>query len=383
MYKPFNFNMINRILASVLIITLVAACKPKDSAEAKKAELEKLKKELIVTQQKITDLERELKVAPDATSVAKNTVSIIQTKDTVFKHYLVVQGKVDSDDNLWLTPKIPGAALVSLNVIRGQKVTKGQVLATQESGALQQNIEQVKNSADLATTIYKKQKALWDQKIGSEIQYLTAKNNMEAAQKSLSSLQEQLSLYTMRSPINGTVDDVTLKQGEVPTPGIGGVRVVDYSKAKVVADISENYAAKVNAGDKILITYPDINRNVESTVRTASKVINSSSRTFMIEATPGGSTDNLHPNMIAVLKINDYTNPSARIIPVNVIQTDENGQFVYVVDNSNGTNIARKKKITAGQTYEGKAEVLSGISDGDKIISSGYQNVVDGQPVNL
>jgi len=137
MYKPFNFNMINRILASVLIISLVAACKPKDSADAKKAELEKLKKELIVTQQKITDLERELKISPDATSVAKNTVSVIQTKDTVFKHYLVVQGRVDSDDNIWLTPKIPGASLTSLAVIRGQKVVKGQVLATQESGALQ------------------------------------------------------------------------------------------------------------------------------------------------------------------------------------------------------------------------------------------------------
>jgi len=383
MYKPFNFNMINRILASVLIISLVAACKPKDSADAKKAELEKLKKELIVTQQKITDLERELKISPDATSVAKNTVSVIQTKDTVFKHYLVVQGRVDSDDNIWLTPKIPGASLTSLAVIRGQKVVKGQVLATQESGALQQNIEQVKNSAELATTIFKKQKALWDQKIGSEIQYLTAKNNMEAAQKNLSAMQEQLSLYTMRSPINGTVDDVTLRLGEVPTPGVGGVRVVDYTKAKVVADISENYASKVNAGDKILISYPDINKNVESTVRTASKVINSSSRTFTIEATPGGSTDNLHPNMIAVLKINDYTNPNARIIPINVIQTDENGQFVYVVDNIGGQNIAKKKKITEGQTYEGMTEVLSGINDGDKIISSGYQNVVDGQPVSL
>ncbi len=376
--------MINRFIASILIITLVAACKPKDSTEAKKAELEKLKKDLAVTQQKITDLERELKIAPDATSVAKNTVSIIQTKDTVFKHYLVVQGKVDSDDNLWLTPKIPGASLVSLNVIRGQKVTKGQVLATQESGALQQNIEQVKNSMDLATTIYKKQKALWDQKIGSEIQYLTAKNNMEAAQKNLSSLQEQLSLYTLRSPINGTVDDVTLRSGEVPTPGTGGVRVVDYTKAKVVADISENYASKVNAGDKILISYPDINRlNIESTVRTAAKVINSSSRTFTIEAAPGGSTDNLHPNMIAILKINDYTNAHAREVPVNVIQNDENGQFVYVIENQGGQNIAKKKKITAGQTYEGITEVLGGISDGDKIISSGYQNVVDGQPVSL
>ena len=383
MYKPFNFNMINRIIASVLIISLVAACKPKDSAEAKKAELEKLKKELVVTQQKITDLERELKVAPDATSVAKNTVSIIQTKDTIFKHYLVVQGKVDSDDNLWLMPKVPNTSIVSVAVVRGQKVTKGQVLAVQESGALQQSIEASKTTLGLLTTVYKKQKALWDQNIGSEIQYLSAKNNMESAQKGLSVLEESLSLYTLRSPINGTVDDVTLKAGEIPIPPASGVRIVDYTKAKVVADISENYASKVNAGDKILISYPDISRNVESTVRTASKVINSSSRTFMVEATPGGSTDNLHPNMIAVLKINDYTNPKARIIPVNVIQTDESGQFVYVVDNTSGQNIAKKKKITAGQTYEGMTEVLSGINDGDKIISSGYQNVVDGQPVSL
>jgi len=381
--KKSNFNMINRFIASMLIISLMIACKPKDSTEAKKAELEKLKKDLVATQQKITDLEKELKIAPDATAVAKSTISVIMTKDTVFKHYLVVQGKVDSDDNLWLTPKIPGASVINLPVVRGQKVTKGEILATQESGALQESIDQVKNSLSLATTIYKKQKALWDQKIGSEIQYLTAKNNMESAQKNLASLEQQLSLYTLRSPINGTVDDITIKLGEVPTPGMGGIRVVDYTKAKVVADISENYASKINAGDKILINYPDINLNIESTVRTVSKVINASSRTFSIEAKPGDKIENLHPNMISILKINDYTNNKARVVPVNVIQNDESGPFVYIIDNSNGQNIARKKKITAGQTYEGMTEVLAGISDNDKIISSGYQNVVDGQPVNL
>jgi len=368
-------------------MTLVAACKPKDSTEAKKAQLEKLKKDLVVTQQKITDLERELKISPDATSVARNVVSVIETKDTIFKHYLVVQGKVDSDDNIWLTPKVSGitnAAIVSLPVVRGQKVSKGQVLAVQESGALEQQIEQSKTSLELATIKYKRQKALWDQKIGTEIDYLSDKNAVEAAQKGLAAQEEQLSMYTLRSPINGTVDDITLKLGEVPTPSTSGIRVVDYTKAKVVADISENYASKVNAGDKILISYPDINRmNVESTVRTASKVINASSRTFTIEAAPGATTDNLHPNMIAILKINDYTNTHARVVPINVIQNDESGQFVYVIENQGTMNIAKKRKITSGQTYEGMTEILSGINDGDKIISSGYQNVVDGQPVSL
>jgi hypothetical protein len=140
----------------------------------------------------------------------------------------------------------------------------------------------------------------------------------------------------------------------------------------------------IHQGDQVLISYPDINRlDVVSKVRTASKVIDASSRTFTIEAESGNNVKDLHPNMIAIVKINDYTNPKARLIPVNVIQNDENGQFVFVVDNTSGKNIAKKKKIKAGQTYNGMTEILVGIGDGDKIISSGYQNVVDGQPVNL
>ena len=384
MYKQYISDKLIRTITILFLLAIVAACKPKDSTDAKKAKLEKLKKELAITQNQIADLEKELKLSPHASSVAKNTVSIIQTRDTVFKHYVVVQGKVDSDDNLFLNFKIPGAAITSLQVIRGQKVTKGQVLATQEAGSMVESIAQVKNSYELAKTIFTKQKNLWDQKIGSEIQYLTAKNNMESLQKQLATMYEQLSLYTVRSPIDGTVDDYNIKNGEVPIPGMSGIRVVDYAKSKVVAQISENYASIIHQGDQVLISYPDINRlDVVSKVRTASKVIDASSRTFTIEAESGNNVKDLHPNMIAIVKINDYTNPKARLIPVNVIQNDENGQFVFVVDNTSGKNIAKKKKIKAGQTYNGMTEILVGIGDGDKIISSGYQNVVDGQPVNL
>jgi len=374
--------MISRILSVVAIVFMVVACKPKDSTDAKKAKLEQLKKDLQVTQSQISALEKELNISSDDSKV-KSTVSVISTKDTVFKHYIQVQGRIESDQNLWLMPKIPGASITSLNVKRGDKVTKGQVLAIQESGSMSNSIDEIKNSLDLAKTVYQKQKNLWDQKIGTEIQYLSAKNNKDALEKRLATMQEQLSLYTLRAPISGTIDDLTLKLGEIPTPGTGGIRLVDYTKAKVVADISENYASKVNGGDQVLLKYPDINRDVTTKVRTVSRVINSSARTFTIEAEPGPITNDLHPNMIAIVKINDYTNPKARLVPINVIQNDEKGQFVYVVDKEGNQNIAKKKIVTVGQTYDGLSEILSGIGDNDQVISSGYQNVVDGQPVNL
>jgi RND family efflux transporter MFP subunit len=374
--------MINRIIAMVLMVTIIAACKPTDPTAAKKAKLEQLKKEVQAKQQEIAALEKEMKVVPDAGAANKSTVSVVQTKDTVFKHYIVVQGKIESDQNIWLTPKVPGAAITSLNVKRGDKVSKGQVLATLESGTVSNSMDEVKNSLDLATTVYQKQKNLWDQKIGSEIQYLTAKNNKDAMEKRLATMREQLSMYTLRSPITGTVDDLTLKLGEIPTPGLGGIRVVDYSKAKVTADISENYTGKIKVGDQILLHYPDINKDVTSKVRTVSRVIDASARTFKMEAEPGPTAD-LHPNMIAIVKINDYTNSKARVIQVNVIQNDEKGPFVYVIEKTGNQNIARKKPVTVGQNFDGLTEITSGISDNDMIISSGYQNVVDGQPVNL
>ena len=383
MQNILKIKMINKILAMATIVITVAACQPKsESADAKKAKLEQLKKDLQNTQQQIATLEKELKISPDAGKV-QNTVAVVSTKDTVFKHYIQVQGRIESDQNLWLMPKMPGAAITSLNVKRGDKVSKGQVLAVQESGAMANQIDEIKNQLDLAKTMYQKQKNLWDQKIGTEIQYLSAKNNKEALEKRLATAQEQLSLYTLRAPISGTIDDLTLKLGEIPTPGIGGIRLVDYTKAKVVADISENYASKVNTGDQVLLSYPDIKRNVTTKVRTVSRVINSSARTFTIEAEPGSVTNDLHPNMIAIVKINDYTNQKARLVPINVVQNDEKGQFVYVVEKQGTQSIAKKKVVTVGQTYEGLTEILKGIEDNDQIISSGYQNVVDGQPVNL
>jgi len=374
--------MINRIITMAVIIAIVAACKPKDGADSKKAKLEQLKKDLQTTQQQIASLEKELKVSPEVSKV-KSTVSVVATKDTVFKHYIQVQGRVESDQNLWLMPKIPGAAITSLNVKRGDRVSKGQVLSVQESGAMSNSIDEIKNSLDLAKITYQKQKNLWDQKIGTEMQYLSAKNGKEALEKKLATMKEQLSLYTLRAPISGTVDDLTLKLGEIPLPGTGGIRLVDYTKAKVVADISENYASKIKAGDQVLLRYPDINRDVTTKVRTVSRVINSSARTFSIEAEPGNVTNDLHPNMIAIVKINDYTNPKARLIPINVVQNDEKGQFVYIIEKEGNQTIAKKKIVRVGLTYDGLTEILSGIGDNDQIISSGYQNVVDGQPVNI
>jgi RND family efflux transporter MFP subunit len=368
------------IYSAVIAFTLVlAACHNAGQPKDKKAKLEALKKQQTEIQQQIADLEKELNIAD--TSAASTVVGVTAAQPSVFKHYLEVQGRVESDENIFVVPRAMGV-LTSVRVQRGDKVHKGQVLATMDPGPLSASLQQVKTQLQLASNIYERQKNLWNQKIGTEVQYIQAKSNMEALQAQLASMNEQLSMYTVTAPIDGTVDDLNLKTGEMPALG-GGIRIVNYAKSKVLADIAESYLGKIKAGDEVIVNFPDINQQITTTVKTVSSAINTASRTFAVEITVDAAKYNLHPNMIAVVKINDYTNKSVITVPMNAVQHDEQGSFVYVLSQDGGKNTAHKKSIKAGQNYGNQLEVLSGLNAGDKVITTGYQNVAEGQNVAL
>ncbi len=362
-------------LAGTLLLASCGGSSTKDP----KAELAKLKGEQAATQAKITELEA--KTGGPATAAA-TPVSVMNAKPESFKSYLEVQGRVDFDQNATVGSRAAGS-LTSIRVQRGDRVSKGQVLATVDASILDASMAELRTRMDLARIVYQKQKGLWDQQIGTEIQYLQAKNNYQALQRNLATLNQQKALYNVVAPFSGTVDEVLPKLGEITAPGAPVVRLTSGTGSKILADVSEAYGNSIKAGDNAVVTIPDLgDKELPATVRVVSRSINATSRTFTVELRlKNAKAANLRPNMVATVRIQNYAAASATVIPVDLVQHDEENSYVYVVAQEAGKAVAKKRIIKTGNTYNGKVEVTSGLTGEDKIISGGYQNLNEGQKV--
>ena len=208
---------------------------------------------------------------------------------------------------------------------------------------------------------------------------MTAKNNKENLEKALATLNDQLEMTRIKSPINGSVEEVNLKVGQMASPGLPAVRVVNFSTVKVVAEIAEAYAPKIKPGNKVIVFFPDFNTEVNSTIRFTSKYINPVNRTFVSEVRLGPSNVQYRANMMAVVRINDYHNPLAFTIPVTLVRETSEGKYIYVAKQENGKLVARRLPVTVGSTYNGLAEITAGITAGDKIITTGFNSLIDGE----
>jgi RND family efflux transporter MFP subunit len=352
-------------------ILLLAACsKPKD----KKTELADLQKQQAELNTKITKLQAEVGTT-DSTKAIE--VGVAEVKTGSFTNYVQIQGKIDAQDNVTAYPQSPGT-ITNIYVKPGQRVAKGQVLVQLDNSVLQQNIAQGEAQLSLLQTLYNRQKNLWDQKIGTEVQFLQAQTNLQAGKKSLASLRQQANLYRITSPINGTVDQMDLKLGQVAQPGTTGIRIVNADVLKVKADVPESYAGSVGTGNTVMILVPDAHDSLTTKVTFAAKAIDPTSRSFAVEIKlPARKT--LRPNMTAILKIADYSKTNTITIPVKAIQRSEEGDYVYI--NVNG--IAKRTAIKSGITYGGQTEILSGIKAGDQIVTEGAADIEDGDKVKV
>ncbi|MFD2246441.1 efflux RND transporter periplasmic adaptor subunit [Pontibacter ruber] len=368
-------------ITSFALLVGLAACGPNNDKEAQLADLKKQQQEI---QDKITALEQELKAEGKGAAPEKKTVpvSVATVQQDTFRHYLEVQGKVDFDQNVLVSAKVPGV-LTSMRVQPGDRVAKGQTMATIDAQVLGQNIAEVKTRLDLARIAFEKQKNLWDQKIGTEMQYLTAKNNKEALERSLATMQQQRDQYNIKAPVSGVVDEVIPNAGEAVAPGIGIIRVVNTTGGKIVAEVSEAYLAKINKGDQALVRFPDLNKEITATVDVVSQHIDPTNRTFTIELRPKSINKDLtlRPNLVAVVRIQDYKNEGSIVVPVNLVQKDEKSQYVYVAQKKGERYVATRKEVTTGMAYQGEVEVLKGLSANDQVITVGYQSLNEGQPV--
>jgi membrane fusion protein (multidrug efflux system) len=377
--------MKRHILILTTAATILAACagEKKDGIEGKKEELAKLKTEQAATNQKIQDLEKEIaKLDPKKAAEDKvKSVSVSVLNPVTFKRYVELQGTVDAKNSVLITPK-SGGAITAMYVKEGDQVKAGTIIGKIDDSILRESIEEVKTQLVLINTLYEKQKNLWDQKIGTEVQYLQAKNNKEAIEKKLVTLNAQLSQSQIVSPMSGVVDKVIAKVGELASPGMGVVRVVNLSNLKVSANVSDTYAASVKKGDEVLIKFPDLKKELTARISFVSTTVDPLSRTFTIEANLPSIKD-IKPNMMAQVQINDATSNAALVIDQNFIQSTENGQIVYVAVSEGNKKVAKAKTVKTGLSYNGKVEILEGLAVGDQLITLGYQEVSDGQTITF
>lgn len=393
---------IKRLLFIAAAIAL-ASCGAKDNngLAGKKTELEKLKKEQASITGKIKLLEMD--IAKMDTSSNKEQlaklVGIAAIAPINFVHYIDLQGHVDAENISYISPRFGGGQVKALFVKKGDVVRKGQLLVKlddavirQQIAAARQSLETIKTQLSFAKDLYNRQNNLWKQGIGTEIQLLSARNNVETLEKQLNSAEaniktvvEQQSGSNVYSNVAGIADEVNVRVGEMFTGFMGTlpqIKIVNTSSLKVVTDVPENYAGKVRTGSKVVVIISDLNKTYNTSISLSGKTINPSNRSFLAEAKlPYDGV--LRPNQLAQLKIEDYAASNAVTVPINTVQTDEKGKFVYVAVKEGAKLLARKKAIVIGEAYGQLVEVKSGLAAGEQIIVEGYQTVYDGQSLRV
>ncbi len=320
----------------------------------------------------------------DVKKTEEALVSVETVKDTVFSHYLEVQGNVNTKENIIIYPQFAGI-LNTVNVIAGQKVTKGQVLGTIDDGGLSQQLAQLENQLALAKTTFERQKRLWDQKIGSEIQYLQAQTSMVSQQKAVSQMKAQMAKTRIIAPFNGVIDELIAERGQVVGPGQGLMRIVNLNNMFVSTTVPESYIGKLKVGTEVSVYLASLGKSFNGKIRQVGNNINPNNRSFGIEVSVPNTDNLLRPNQVAKLKITDYTSAKAVVVPSNVIQEDADGnQFVFEVSSvKDKTGIAKKVIVKVGKTSDNFTEILSGLEPKTVLVGDGVKTVSEGMKLNF
>lgn len=345
----------------------------KASLDAQKAEISAQLKTL---EEKIKELDPQMKIP---------LITTFAVKEQLFEHFVELQGNVSTKKNIVIYPEYSGV-LTKVYVKEGQKVSKGQALGKIDDGGLSQQLAQMQIQSDLAKTTFERQERLWNQKIGSEIQYLQAKSNYESQQKAVAQMQKQIGKTIVRAPFSGTIDDVITEQGSVVGPGQSMLfRLVNLDDMYIEANVPESYLTNVVPGKDVEINFPVLEKSMNAKVRQAGNFINPANRTFKVEVAVSNKDKTIKPNLTAKLKINDYTNDKAILIPQSIISENAEGQqYVYTIEDKIDNKATSKRVIIeTGKTEGDFIEVLSGLENGNEIIDEGARSVKDGQEVKI
>lgn len=371
------------ILLAFFALLGISACKQQDnSLEGKKARLSELKTQSSAMLTEIRKLEEEI-AGMDSSVTAEVKVKQVlttQVQSSEFRHYVSVQGMLEAEENLMVTAKMPGM-VKEIRVKEGDVVSKGQVLAVLDDEVLKKSIDEVKAGLDQVTVLYEKQKSLWDQKIGTELQYLTLKNQKESLENKMITLKAQVGQALITAPFPGVIDAVFIKTGSMAAPGAPLMQLVNTGQLKASAKVPDSYVSFIKQNDKVLVNFPDLNKEMEASVSYVGRIVDPLSRTFKIEVKLPAGDPGLKPNLLAMVRINDKSLKDAIVIEENIIQPTENGKILFVAGTENGKQIAEQRTVTTGLSYNGRVEILSGLTKGDKLITTGYQDLSDKQAI--
>ena len=363
----------------ITVALLLASCSstPVSDEQSKRKELQEYKKQLNELEEKIQVLESELH---DKDTEESLEIEVARLDSQRFEHFIDVTGRVEAEQDVNVSPETAGI-IESVLVSEGQRVNKGQVLGRLKTDALERNLEELKIQYQLAKTNYQRQKNLWDQNIGSEMQYLQARTNKESLEKRMAGIEAQLGMAEIKAPVNGVLDILFQKKGEMGGPQTPFAKVLNIEKIKIYADVSETYLTKVKKGEKVKISFPALGRTREAYIGQVGNTIDPNNRTFRIRIDLDNPDNMIKPNLVSVIKIRDYLAENAIVIPSLFIKEDFNGEYTYIAENIQGTPRAKKVYIKSGLSNNNMTEVVEGLSAGMNVISEGHGQVVDGTPV--
>jgi len=371
-----------KLLPLSLIVLLAYSCSSGtgEGLDAKKAELEKLKAQSTELAESIKELETEIATLdPEFAKLGQKTILITtaNARKGNFEHFVEVTGSVLSKKNVSISAEASGLVL-EIPAVEGMRAKKGQVLAKINAESIQRNIDELENSLDLATTLFEKQERLWKQQIGTEVQYLEAKNRKEGLERSLKTIKTQLDKGVIRAPFDGTVETVQVRTGELVQPGMAMFQFVGENDLFIEADISESYIGVMAKGDSVDVSFPSLNQEFKTKVSAIGSIINPNNRTFKVEVFLP-RMQNLKPNMIAVLRIKDYENAEGVVVPSHLILSDTKGDYLFIV----AENVAKKTYVKRGKTFGDESEILEGLDGTEVLVDKGFREVGDNFNVNI
>jgi membrane fusion protein (multidrug efflux system) len=376
-------KIILKSVSLLLLAGIIISCGTIDEKETIKQQIKEHKDQVSQLNIKIKELEQQLDGLGDKEDQFITPVKASEIQYRPFNHYFQVSGTVDATNKAYISPEINGQ-VKKIYVNEGDWVNEGQMLAVLNTSITENTIQEVKTQLSLAKTLYEKQKQLWEKNIGSEVQFLQAKNNMESLENKLKTMQAQLDMAYIKSPINGIVDAIFIEVGEMAMPGFQIMQVINLKKLDIYADVSEKYLPVIKKGDVVSLsfpTFPGIEKEVK--VHRIGNVVKLGNRTFPVELKIDNIDDVLKPNVLALITFLDFSEENALVVPSIIIKKDINGEYIYIARNNSSTHIAKKVYVTTGMSYNDETMITSGLDPGVRVITEGYSLVTDGTEVKI
>jgi len=376
-----------KIIALLPITALFIGCSDDsgNDLESKTLKLAELRTQVRELENKMKQLESEIAMVDPEYGQNTNNIVLVSSsrvKPTKFEHKIEIRGTVESRKNVIISAEI-GGRIETINIKGGHEVSKGQVLMTIDSDVTQNTIAELETSLELAQVIFERQSNLWEKKIGTEIQYLEAKNRKESLERKLTTTKSKLALSVLRAPFDGSVDEISVRIGEIAMPGVPLLRIVNQNDMYIQADVSEIYIGRFKKNQTTDIHFPSQNKNLVSKINAVSQVINKENRTFSIEIELPAVDFTIKPNQVTMLKLTDYVNDEAIVVPTRLIQRDDEGTFVFGIDENSNNPLASKIHVITGFSYNSQTEITEGLVEGDLIVNEGFREVSQGVEVQI